>query len=119
MGIENIIKQYLRTLKSGNYEAIVKLFTKDAVVYSPIYGRRNVKTFFKEVFADTVKSKLTLFNIFKGKNSAAFHFNYEWTLKNGTVVSSETIDIIKISKGKIKELKIIYDASKTRKALKR
>ncbi|MEK6981732.1 MAG: nuclear transport factor 2 family protein [Candidatus Micrarchaeota archaeon] len=117
-----IIEKYFKALETGNYEQMIKLFTPDAVVHSPVYGNVKANEFYKKLFSDTSESKIILLNIFEGKDNftGACHFMYDWKLANGKDISFECVDVFKFSdSGLIKELTIIYDASATRPALKR
>ncbi|HEC95886.1 MAG TPA: nuclear transport factor 2 family protein, partial [Euryarchaeota archaeon] len=64
MEIEKTLKLYLKALEKGSYEDIIKLFTENAMVNSPLYGKIKASEFYKELFKDTAKSKITLLNIF-------------------------------------------------------
>ncbi len=112
------IKEYLRGLEAGSYENIIELFSTDAIVHSPLYGEINAKKFYRDLFKDTSKSKITLMDIFVSQNNpqiAAGHFRYDWILKDGTPTSFECVDVFRFAKdGKIVELTIIYDTSKIR-----
>jgi len=115
----NIIEQYLKALEVGSYEEMMKLFTPDAMVHSPLYGEIKASKFYKDLFADTSKSKITLLNIFKGKDDfiGAGHFRYDWKMADGTPVSFECVDVFKFSEDNlINELTIIYDTAGTRPA---
>ena len=115
--MEKSIKEYLKALEIGNYEAMMKLFTDDAVVHSPLYGEIKAVDFYRDLFNDTSKSTITLLNIFKSGNPniGAGHFRYDWVLKDGTPTSFECVDVFQFAEdGKIKELTIIYDTSKIR-----
>ena len=117
MQIEKIIKEYLNGLEVGSYNKMIKLFSVNAVINSPLYGKIKAKDFYRELFKDTSKSKITLLNIFKSENSliVAGHFNYDWILKDGTPTSFECVDVFRFDKdGKIAELTIIYDTAKIR-----
>ena len=118
MQVEKIIEKYLEYLESSSYEDIIKLFSADAVIYSPLYGKISARDFYKKLFKDTLKSRIRLINIFISRNNpriGAGYFYYDWTLENGRNVLFECIDIFKLnSEGKIRELRIIYDTSKVR-----
>ncbi len=114
---EKIIKKYLSALETGSYEKIIKLFAKNALIFSPLYGKIKAETFYKELMKDTSKSQIKLLNVFKSNKKAVWagHFLYEWKLKNGKETSFECVDIFVFDeKGKIKQLTIIYDTAKTR-----
>ncbi|NIO23159.1 MAG: nuclear transport factor 2 family protein [Candidatus Aenigmarchaeota archaeon] len=122
MEIEKIIKDYLNALEKGNYEMMIKLFTEDAIVFSPLYGKIKAIDFYRELFKDTSKSKITLLNILKSDNKSvgAGHFLYDWLLKDGTPTSFECVDVFQFADdGRIKKLTIIYDTSKIRPSFER
>ena len=122
MNITKIIQRYLHALEIGKYKHMMNLFSKNAKIHSPLYGEITAQRFYKELFGDTSKSKITLINIFKGKNSSvgAGHFKYNWNLADGTPVSFECVDVFKFSKDdRIKELTIIYDTAEVRPNFKR
>ena len=116
------IEEYLKQLEAGNAEKIAALFDENGIVNSPLYGKRPAKDFFKSLFSDTTKSKLTLLNIFNSEDKPhvyALHFKYEWTLKNGQETGFECVDVFEFNThGKIREMTIIYDTYKTRETFK-
>lgn len=118
MNIENIIREYLHNLESGNYQGITDLFSNNAIVISPLYGEKLVNDFYKELFNDTSQSKITLKNIListNQENIAAAHFLYEWIMKNDSISPFECVDIFEFNANKkITKLTIIYDTYQTR-----
>ena len=119
MTANEICKQYLKALNEGSLENVLALFDADAIVISPLYGEMSAKKFYNDLFADTNRSVTELLNVFtpdSGNSSAALHFHYTWTLKNGAIVEFECVDIIEIDPetNKITKLKIIYDTAPLR-----
>ncbi len=115
--IEKVIKDYLEALEIGSYETMMKLFQKEATVLSPLYGKMKAVDFYRELFKDTIKSRITLLNTLKGddKLMGAGHFRYDWVMKNRTRVSFECVDVFRFAAdGRIKEITIIYDTAKIR-----
>ncbi len=115
--IEKVIKDYLKALEIGSYETMMKLFLKNAMVLSPLYGKIKAVDFYRELFKDTLKSKITLLNILKSNNKliGAGHFRYDWVLKNRTPISFECVDVFQFAAdGRIKQITIIYDTAKIR-----
>ena len=113
------MRQYLQHLEAADYMQLMTLFAENAVVHSPLYGQMPASQFYKDLFEDTAESKLTLLNLLHGEDpsTAAIHFQFDWTLADGTAAPFEVVDVLTFSeKGKIQELKIIYDSSKTRPA---
>ena len=115
---EAVIKLYFQGLQSGSYDQVIKLFSQDGIVHSPLYGEIRADQFYRELFAVSSSSKITLKNIFLSSNNsdtAAAHFLYDWVLKNGARAPFECVDVFTFSADdKIVDLKIIYDASATR-----
>ena len=98
------LKKYLQFLEAADYENLISLFAKEAVIYSPLYGKVAAVKFYKDLFEDTAESKLTLLNIFIGENenTAAVHFQFDWTLVDGTAAHFEVVDVCRFSSdGKI------------------
>ncbi|MGD2246955.1 MAG: nuclear transport factor 2 family protein [Candidatus Methanofastidiosia archaeon] len=119
MNPETVLTLYLDALQTGNYDEAMNLFSTNAVIVSPLYGRVKASHFYRDLFTDTTHSKIVPHNIFVSKDSktGAAHFTYTWTLKDGTTATFECVDIIEFSeKGTIDQLTIIYDTSVIRKS---
>jgi hypothetical protein len=85
--MEQKIKSYFRGLETADYQSLIQLFEEDAIVNSPLYGRVLAKDFYKDLFNDTSKSKITMLNMFATIGNpliGAGHFRYDWIMKNGT-----------------------------------
>ena len=121
MSQNEVINLYFSGLENASYEDIVKLFSENAIVHSPLSGQVEAVTFYKELFAVTSNSKITLKNIFISPDNpkvAAAHFLYDWTLQDGTPATFECVDIFEFSSDsdQVMKLTIIYDTFHTRKA---
>lgn len=118
MTSEELIKKYLKGLEVADLNKLLELFTEDAVVHSPLYGKVSAKAFYKELFEDTNKSQITFIETMKSdqnKNIVAGHFRYDWTMKDGSIASFDCMDVFKIiDEPKFKELTIIYDTAPLR-----
>ena len=109
---KEIAKQYIAFLSEGNVEGVIGLFSESGKVYSPIYGEKNAKEFYRILNDDTLQSELSLKEIFQNEESEniALYFEYKWTVKSGNVVVFDVVDILEFDEqNKIQELKIIYD----------
>lgn len=113
MNFQGLIKEYFNGLESGNTEQLLSIFEENAVVLSPLYGKLSAKQFYSDLFKDTTQSKITLLNTLQSnenENTCAGHFRYDWTMKDGSLVTFECVDIFKVTeKNKIEQLTIIYD----------
>ena len=113
---EEIIKKYFESLSNGDYKSLIQLFDSEAIVFSPLYGKRLAKDFYKELIEDSDEnSKVDLITAFVKGSKGAGHFEYSWILKNKKKSSFEGVDLFEFNEeGKIKQIKIIYDTFRTR-----
>lgn len=120
MNTKQIISLYLKALGNGDYLAVTELFANDAIVVSPLYGEVKARDFYRNLFSDTSKSKITPLGVFinsEDRFSGAAYFRYDWTLRDGSQTSFVCVDVFQLSSDcKVKRLTIIYDTSKTRPA---
>ena len=118
-----ICKKYLEALNSGSLENTLDLFTKDAVVISPLYGEMLATDFYTELFQDTSNSKTTFLGVYEanGSSNVIMHFNYQWTFKNNSVVNFECVDLFELTEegDRFEKLKIIYDTYPIREEFKK
>ncbi|MFA6036987.1 MAG: nuclear transport factor 2 family protein [Legionellales bacterium] len=116
--MQNLIQEYLDCLERADYDKLINLFEPDAIVYSPLYGKKDAKEFYRKLFEDTTQSKIKLINIFTDEvnKSAAAYFHYDWTLSNNTSAPFDVVDIFELNDtfDKIINLRIIYDTWQTR-----
>ena len=118
MDKNEIARNYLEYLESGDMDKVIDLFNDSGIVESPIYGIKKAEEFYRELNNDTSNSELHLKGIFEQKdsNNFALYFTYKWTLKNNQKINFDVVDIIELdSQNKIKKLKIIYDTVISRK----
>ncbi len=121
--MEETIKKYFEYLSEGNYESLMDLFDSEAIVFSPLYGKRLAKEFYKELIEDSSEdSSVELVHAFVDDEAkkGAGNFEYSWTLKDGTKSSFEGVDLFEFNEeGKIKQIKIIYDTYGTREGFEK
>ena len=118
---KEIAKRYIEFLENGEINQIIKLFSKNGQVTSPIYGTKLASDFYEKLNEDTLNSKLKFKGLFEEKDSQriALYFKYNWTLKNNSYIEFEVVDIIEFDENnKIEHLKIIYDTVKSRMFVK-
>lgn len=110
--MEDIVTSYMSCLETGNLDGMLKIFSENGKVLSPLRGEMGCRQFYRDLFRDSMSNKLTLIKLFKENSgeSCAAHFRYDWVLGDGTPKSFEVFDVFEFDgKGKIKRLKIIYD----------
>jgi ketosteroid isomerase-like protein len=114
--MQKVMKLYLDALQAGDYSRITSLFTENATIDSPLYGKIDATDFYRKLFKDTDFSKIIPLNFFVEGQTGAAHFRYEWQLANQKRTSFECVDIFEFNNDKIVHLTIIYDTKHTRSA---
>ncbi|MDF0490404.1 nuclear transport factor 2 family protein [Sphingomonas sp. H39-1-10] len=114
-----LCEHYLAGLNSGDLDAVLALFTPDAQVSSPLYGVRDARSFYTDLFADTERSETQLLNVFdtsSGGPAIALHFEYDWTLGSGKLVKFECVDVFELTEDaqRFRKITIIYDTAHLR-----
>lgn len=121
MNRTTIAKSYIEHLSNGDLEQLLSLFAENGMVISPVYGKKNYRDFYTQLFADTNNSELSIKGIFEDATTGniALHFIYQWTLRNDAKVDFEVVDILEFNENnKIKVLTIIYDTVRSRELVK-
>ncbi|MCX2718859.1 nuclear transport factor 2 family protein [Lentiprolixibacter aurantiacus] len=112
----NLGERYLEALQKGELQEILELFAPDAKVDSPVYGRLGANEFYTSLLADTRSSELQLHQCICDREATklAVYFTYNWTLKDGSRLVFDVVDIMVLdSYHKISELIIVYNNSET------
>jgi ketosteroid isomerase-like protein len=117
-----LVASYLAALEQADLVGVLKLFTPDAVVHSPLYGPMPAAQFYPALFADTGESRLTLKGTMAGRSDGdgrllAFWFHFDWRLPSGRQAPFDVVDLAELSDdGRISSLRIIYDTVDVRPA---
>ena len=117
-----IVAAYLRAVEEADLDAMLALFTPDAVVYSPLYGTLPASEFYPALFADTGSATLTLLGTMRGTSVdgvalLSFLFHFDWVLPNGTAAPFDVVDVAELDDdGLIRRIRIIYDTVDVRPA---
>jgi len=110
--MQHIAEQYLLGLNQGDSSLILNLFSDQAVVVSPIYGRRKAREFFTTLFDDTKSSETRLVELIcdPSKQVMVLVFAYNWVLKDGREIDFEVADVMHLNEKRlIEKLTIYYD----------
>jgi len=112
------IRDYLARLEQADVPGLVALFGAQAQVHSPFLGTLAPQPFFEQVAAATRRSTLHAPEVFvsvAGSRRAIACFNYEWELRDGSVVHFHCADIFEFDdEGRIDSLTIVYDTAPIR-----
>ncbi|MCR9137217.1 MAG: nuclear transport factor 2 family protein [Alphaproteobacteria bacterium] len=106
------VHRYFERMNAADIDGIIDLFGSGAHVNSPFLGRVDAPSFFRKLGKASNASRLTVFDVLVGVNgnSAAAHFEYDWTLANGDQVTFQGIDYFTFDQaGDFKSMSIFYD----------
>ncbi len=111
------VRSYFERLTLSDIDGIIGMFESDADVVSPFLGTMPVADFFAKLGSASRQNRLTVFDVLMDEagDSAAAHFEYDWTLANGTRVVFQGIDYFRFGpSGKFASLAIFYDTHPVR-----
>jgi len=117
--VEELCRSYLAAMENGDLEALLSIFTEDAVATSPISGKQPVRDFYSYVMRITSARSMTLRTIFTGVSDptrAAIHIAYTRTVGNGKPATIEGVDVFELTEdlSKFTSVSIIYDTAPVR-----
>ena len=124
MNKKEMIRCYLRALESCSSEEVLKYFSPEAVIKSPLNGMVKASEFFPSLFSLTLKAKVHISNIFmsvENANSGAVHFRFDWDFLDGGQAQFDCVDIFELDPklAKISKMTIVYDSYFIRKAFEK
>ena len=114
------VRQYFERLTASDYEGIIAMFEDDGWVDSPYLGKTPAADFFARLGKASSQNILTVHDVLFGENgnSAAAHFEYDWTLGSGDKILFQGVDYFKFSpSGKFASMSIFYDTYPTREGV--
>lgn len=109
-----ILKTYMTALGDSDYATVKSLFAPDGKVLSPFLGEMLADPFFDRLAGASTKNVITPIDIFlstSGQNHATAYFQYDWTLRDGTLITFKVMDLFTFDpdSGKVTYLDLIYD----------
>ncbi|MEP1207471.1 MAG: nuclear transport factor 2 family protein [Rhizobiaceae bacterium] len=111
------IRRYFELMTASDIDGIINMFEQEAFVLSPFLGKMKASDFFAKLGSASAASKLTVFDVLLGENgdSAAAHFEYDWTLASGEQIVFQGVDYFKFApSGKFASMSIFYDTHPVR-----
>ncbi|MDM0115047.1 nuclear transport factor 2 family protein [Variovorax sp. J22R133] len=119
MSIDRIktIRHYLKCLHDTDVPGLVATFEPDGIVKSPFLGSMVASEFFPRLAGASSQSVITPIDLFEsvepggGIERVAAYFRYDWTLKDGKVVTFTCVDVFEFRPGsdRIASMTIVYD----------
>ena len=109
-----VLKTYMKALGDSDYDTIKSLFAPHGKVLSPFLGEMDAARFFDRLAGASTENKITPIDVFLSatdKNHATCYFQYDWTVRDGTVISFKVMDLFSfaLDSDKIEYLNLIYD----------
>ncbi len=108
------LQTYMKALDGSDYDTIKSLFTSDGKVLSPFLGEMAANQFFDRLAEASTENTITPIDVFlsaSDKNHATCYFQYDWTVRDGTIISFKVMDLFSFAKNsdKVEYLNLIYD----------
>jgi hypothetical protein len=109
-----VLQTYMDALGRSDYGTVKSLFAPGALVKSPFLGEMNAGSFFDRLAEASAKNVITPIDIFLSnadRNYATAYFQYDWTVRDGTLITFKVMDLFTFEpdSGKVTYLDIIYD----------
>ena len=109
-----VLKTYMNALGESDYTTIKNLFAPDGRVTSPFLGDMEAPAFFDRLGEASSRNVITPIDIFLSateKHHATAYFQYDWTVRDGTLISFKVMDLFTFDpvSNKVKHLDLIYD----------
>jgi len=101
-------------LGRSDYGTVKSLFTTGGRVKSPFLGDMPASPFFDRLARASANNVITPIDIFlsnSGKNHATAYFQYDWTVRDGTLITFKVMDLFTFApdSDQVTYLDIIYD----------
>ncbi|MBC3917179.1 nuclear transport factor 2 family protein [Undibacterium sp. CY18W] len=109
-----VLQTYMQALGDADYATIKSLFAKDGKVLSPFLGEMDAGPFFDRLAEASSRNVITPIDIFVSttkKHHATAYFQYDWTVRDGTLISFKVMDMFSFEpdSDKVRYLDLIYD----------
>ena len=109
-----VLQTYMTALGKSDYATIKSLFAPGALVKSPFLGEMPAEPFFDRLGEASSKNVITPIDIFlsnSGKKHATAYFQYDWTVRDGTLITFKVMDLFTFEPtgDKVTHLDLIYD----------
>jgi hypothetical protein len=109
-----VLRTYMDALGRSDYDTVISLFTAGGLVKSPFLGEMRAGPFFDRLAGASARNVITPIDIFmsdSGRNHATAYFRYDWTVRDGTLITFKVMDLFTFQRDsdKVTYLDIIYD----------
>ena len=113
---EQLCYQYIAAVEQGDLDALLALFTPNALVSSPIFGACSVKSFYAYIFRSISNRTMVLRNILYGgvkTNQVAIYLSYTRSVEGRDPATIDVVDLFDFTDdfSAFSSVKIIYDTA--------
>ncbi len=110
----SVLQTYMAALGESDYATVKALFAPGGKVLSPFLGEMLAGPFFDRLADASAKNVITPIDIFLSateKHHATAYFQYDWTVRDGTLITFKVMDLFTFDPGsaKVTYLDLIYD----------
>jgi hypothetical protein len=114
--------QYRKAVKERDLEAVLALFSSNAVIATPLKGSCDARIYHEWFFGTIKKSTVKVINAFQALNNEiclAVLADYEWLMYDDKVIKFSGMSVFDFTpdKRKIKKMSTFYDTSIVRPQL--
>lgn len=108
--------RYRKAVKERDLNAVLAVFSSDAVIVTPLKGTCDPKVYHEWLFAVVKRSTVKVTNAFQALNSEiciAVQSDYEWLMHDDKVINFAGMSVFEFTpdKRKIKKMSTFYDTS--------
>jgi hypothetical protein len=116
-----VLQTYMKALGQSDYSTIKSLFAPGGKVLSPFLGEMQAGPFFDRLAQASTENVITPIDIFLSTtqmNHATAYFQYDWTVRDGTLITFKVMDLFTFEKDshEITYLDLIYDTHPIRES---
>lgn len=109
-----VLQTYMDALGRNDYSTVKSIFAPGAQVKSPFLGEMLAEPFFDRLAEASAMNVITPIDIFlsnSNKNLAIAYFQYDWTVRDGTLITFKVMDLFAFTAtgDKVTYLDLIYD----------
>jgi hypothetical protein len=109
-----VLQTYMEALGRSDYGTVKSLFAPGGRVNSPFLGETFADPFFDRLAEASARNDITPIEIFlsgSDKNHAIAYFQYDWTVRDGTLITFKVMDLFTFepTSDKVTYLDLIYD----------
>jgi hypothetical protein len=110
----SVLQRYMSALGQSDYDSVKRLFAPQGRVVSPFLGEMPAGPFFDRLAGASTKNVITPIDIFLSagdKHHATAYFQYDWTVRDGTLISFKVMDLFTFEADgdRVVRLDLIYD----------